>query len=214
MTESTQIPWGGLLSELKTPAVGWSSGVVLSGCKDCGKEETMTRSLSSCLLFETQLRPRWLELHPWLFHGLKNQRRWKVDGGLINSCNRTKGPGATLMQGSSSVRGERKVNRTKKWILPWTLHKSTIIPSVLDLCPVRDSCNWGWAIATLLRGLCVHTVVHTQNWKKQIIMRSTHLWLVAIGVQHHCPFRTVVAVAKAKLLHEDFVLAVLPTLND
>lgn len=45
-------------------------------------------------------------------------------------------------------------------------------------------------------------------------MRSSHLWLVSIGVQHHCPLRSVVAVAKAKLLHEDFVLAVLPTLND
>lgn len=92
--------------------------------------------------------------------------------------------------------------------------KSTIIPSVLDLCPVTDSCNWGLAIATLLRGLCVCTVVHAQLKETNYPMRSSHLWLVSIGVQHHCPLRSVVAVAKAKLLHEDFVLAVLPTLND
>lgn len=45
-------------------------------------------------------------------------------------------------------------------------------------------------------------------------MRSSHLWLVSTSVEHHCPLRSVVAVAKAKLLHEDLVLAVLPTLND
>lgn len=45
-------------------------------------------------------------------------------------------------------------------------------------------------------------------------MRSSYLWLVSIGVKHHCPLRSIVAVAKAKLLHEDLVLTVLPTLND
>lgn len=45
-------------------------------------------------------------------------------------------------------------------------------------------------------------------------MRSSHLWLVSIGVEHHRPLRSVVAVAEAKLLHEDLVLAVLPALDD
>lgn len=45
-------------------------------------------------------------------------------------------------------------------------------------------------------------------------MRSSHFWLVSVGVEHHRPLRPVVAVAEAKLLHEDLVLAVLPTLND
>lgn len=42
----------------------------------------------------------------------------------------------------------------------------------------------------------------------------SHLWLVPTGVQHHPPVRSIVAVAKAKLLHEDLVLTVLPSLDD
>lgn len=33
---------------------------------------------------------------------------------------------------------------------PHFLHKSTISPSGSDLCLVRDTCNWGWAVAVLL----------------------------------------------------------------
>lgn len=44
--------------------------------------------------------------------------------------------------------------------------------------------------------------------------KSSHLWLVPIGVQHHYPVRAIVAVAEAELLHEDFVLTVFPSLND
>lgn len=38
--------------------------------------------------------------------------------------------------------------------LPLSLHKSTIIPSASDLCPVRDFCNWGQDVETLRRGVC------------------------------------------------------------
>lgn len=37
---------------------------------------------------------------------------------------------------------------------PHSLHKSTISPSGSDLCPVRDTCNWGRAVAALLGGVC------------------------------------------------------------
>lgn len=37
---------------------------------------------------------------------------------------------------------------------PYSLHKSTISPSGSDLCPVRDACNWGRAVAALLGGVC------------------------------------------------------------
>lgn len=37
---------------------------------------------------------------------------------------------------------------------------------------------------------------------------------MSISVQHHPPVRAIVAVAKAELLHEDFVLTVFPSLDD
>lgn len=43
---------------------------------------------------------------------------------------------------------------------------------------------------------------------------NSHLWLVPIGIRHHPPVGAVVAVAEAELLHEDFVLTVLPPLDD
>lgn len=44
--------------------------------------------------------------------------------------------------------------------------------------------------------------------------KKSYLWFISIGVQHHPPVRAIVAVAKAELLHEDFVLTVLPSLDD
>lgn len=43
---------------------------------------------------------------------------------------------------------------------------------------------------------------------------TSHPWLVPAGVQHHPPVGPIVAIAEAKLLHEDFVLTVLPSLDD
>lgn len=44
--------------------------------------------------------------------------------------------------------------------------------------------------------------------------KPSHLWLVPTRVQHHLEVGPVIAVAEAELLHEDLVLAVLPSLDD
>lgn len=49
---------------------------------------------------------------------------------------------------------------------------------------------------------------------KRYTKKSSHPWLVPVRVHHHPPVRAVVAVAETELLHEDFVFAVLPALDD
>lgn len=55
---------------------------------------------------------------------------------------------------------------------PRSLHKSTISPSGSDLCPVRDTCNWGRAVAALLEG--VHVRLHARV--------CTHLHTLCVSV--------------------------------
>ena len=50
--------------------------------------------------------------------------------------------------------------------------------------------------------------------KKRHTKKSSHPWLVPVGVHHHPPVGAVAAVAETELLHEDFVFAVLPSLDD
>ena len=71
-----------------------------------------------------------------------------------------------------------------------------------------------------LKNHCIHIkkslsiILDILQYFTRLQRRDPYLWLIPIGVEHHPPLRAVIAVAETELLHEDFVLTVLPPLDD